>query len=99
MDASVFFQGGTLVLQHVEANEQVPPPFQLIKERWRCEAYHYGSILPWLRQQGIRNDVPRWKHLTLTLHDTREPHDYQVAALDAWKQAGMRGSIILPTGA
>lgn len=88
-----------MVLQHVEADEQVPPPFQFIKERWRCEAYHYSSIRPWLRERSIRNDIPRWKHLALTLHETREPHDYQLAAFDAWKQAGKRGSIILPTGA
>ncbi len=99
MSSSIFFQGGTLVLQHVEASEEMPPSFQFIKERWRCEAYHYSSILPWLRQRAIRNDIPRWKHLALTLHETREPHDYQLAALDAWKQAGKRGSIILPTGA
>jgi superfamily II DNA or RNA helicase len=99
MSASVYFQGGTLVLQHVSANEPVAPPFKLIKSRWRCEAYHYGSILPWLREHGIRNDVPRWRHLTLKLHDTREPHDYQLAALDIWNRTGRRGSIILPTGA
>jgi superfamily II DNA or RNA helicase len=96
---SAFFQGGTLVLQHISASEQVPPPFKLIKARWRCEAYHYGSLLPWLREHGIRNDIPRWRHLSLTLHETREPHDYQLAALDAWNQGGRRGSIILPTGA
>ena len=88
-----------MVLQHIEADEQVPPPFQFIKERWRCEAYHYSSIRPWLRERSIRNDIPRWKHLALTLYETREPHDYQLAAFDAWKQAGKRGSIILPTGA
>ncbi|OLC62579.1 MAG: hypothetical protein AUH89_01060, partial [Ktedonobacter sp. 13_1_40CM_4_52_4] len=95
----VFFQGGTLVLQHTDEIEHVPVPFQFVKSRWRCEAYHYHAVLPWLREHGIRNDVPRWKHLTLKLHDTREPHDYQLAALDAWNRAGRRGSIILPTGA
>src|SRR5438034_799751 len=99
MHASVFFQGGTLVLQHTDEIEHVPVPFQFVKSRWRCEAYHYHAVLPLLRERGIRNDVPRWKHLTLKLHDNREPHDYQLAALDAWNRAGRRGSIILPTGA
>jgi superfamily II DNA or RNA helicase len=45
------------------------------------------------------DDIPRWKHLKLALHEKREPHDYQLAALATWKQAGKRGSIILPTGA
>src|SRR6266566_7165140 len=98
MHASVFFQGGTLVLQHADEVKNVPVPFQFVKSRWRCEAYHYHAVLPLLREGGIRNDIPRWKHLNLNLHDTREPHDYQLAALDAWNRAGRRGSIILPTG-
>ncbi len=99
MHASVFFQGGTLVLQHADEVKNVPAPFRFVKSRWRCEAYHYHAVLPWLREDGIRNDIPRWKHLNLKLHDTREPHDYQLAALEAWNRIGRRGSIILPTGA
>src|SRR5947209_16482983 len=52
-----------------------------------------------MKEHGIRNSIPRWQHLTLDVHDTRELHDYQVKALDAWKQANGRGSIVLPTGA
>jgi superfamily II DNA or RNA helicase len=99
MDASIFFQGGTLVLHENHQVEQVPIPFQFIKNRWRCEAYRYHSIVSWMKEQGIRNAIPRWQHLTLDLHDTRELHDYQLNALDAWKQANGRGSIVLPTGA
>jgi superfamily II DNA or RNA helicase len=99
MNASVFFQGGTLVLQHTDEIEQVPVPFQFVKSRWLCEAYHYHAVLPWMQEQGIRNAVPRWQRLALELHDTREMHEYQVQALDAWKQARGRGSIVLPTGA
>ena len=99
MDASVFFQGGTLVLQDTNQVEQVPIPFQFVKNRWRCEAYRYHAVVPWMKEQGIRNAIPRWQHLTLELHDTRELHDYQVKALDAWKHANGRGSIVLPTGA
>jgi superfamily II DNA or RNA helicase len=98
--ASVFFQGGTLVLQHKDDIEHdVPVPFQFVKSRWRCEAYHYHTLLPWMQEQGIRNAVPRWQRLALKLSDTRELHAYQVQALDAWKQADGRGSVVLPTGA
>src|SRR5438034_11117202 len=97
--ASVFFQGGTLVLQHTDEIEHVPVPFQFVKSRWRCEAYHYHAVLPWMQEQGIRNAVPRWQRLTLKLSDTRVLHEYQVQALDAWKQARGRVSIVLPTGA
>jgi superfamily II DNA or RNA helicase len=99
MNASVFFQGGTLVLQHTDDIEHVPAPFQFVKSRWRCEAYHYHAVLPWMQEQGIRNAVPRWQRLALELHDTRELHEYQIQALDAWKEARGRGSIVLPTGA
>ena len=99
MSASVFFQGGTLVLHQSDDIEAVPVPFQFVKNRWRCEAYHYHSVLPWMREQDIRNAIPRWPRLTLEMHDTRELHAYQLQALDAWKEASRRGSIVLPTGA
>ncbi len=99
MDDSIFFQGGTLVLHDHNQVEHVPIPFQFVKNRWRCEAYHYHAIVPWMKEQGIRNSIPRWQHLTLDLHDTRELHDYQINALEAWKRADGRGSIVLPTGA
>ncbi len=98
MSSSIFFQGGTLVLQHVEETVSVPPPFQFVKHRWRCEAYHYKSVLPWLREHHIRSSVPRWLHLKLKLYDSRELYDYQSEALDAWKQADKKGSVVLPTG-
>ncbi len=99
MNASVFFQGGTLILQHSDNIEHVPFPFQFVKSRWRCEAYRYHAVLPWMQELGIRNAIPRWQHLTLELHDTRELHEYQVQSIEAWKQANGRGSIVLPTGA
>ncbi len=99
MNASMFFHGGTLVLQHADEIEDVPSPFQFVRSRWRCEAYHYASLRDWMRQQGIRNNIARWQPLKLELHDSRELHDYQAQALAAWKEAQGRGSIVLPTGA
>ncbi|MBX3013296.1 MAG: DEAD/DEAH box helicase family protein [Caldilineaceae bacterium] len=93
------FQGGTLVLYGVGQSETVPPVFQWIKARWRCEAYHYPTLVAWLQRQGIHDNVPRWQPLDLTLHDQREPHDYQLEALQAWQAGNQRGSIVLPTGA
>jgi superfamily II DNA or RNA helicase len=96
---SLIFQGGTLVLYDVKESASVPEVFRWVKARWRCEGYHYASVAAWLGKRRIANTVPRWQHLDLTLHDGREPHDYQVAALDAWEAADRRGSIVLPTGA
>src|SRR5712692_470104 len=99
MTKSVYYQGGTLVLRDVGEYERPPAPFRLVKERWRCEGYHYGSLQPYLQEQEVRDTVPRWQPLNLKIQETREPHDYQVAALAAWDEAGRRGSIVLPTGA
>src|SRR5919199_5797903 len=99
MSRSIAFQGGTLVLFDVDAHEPVPAPFRLIKGRWRCEGYRYGTLQPYLRARDFRDTVPRWQRLDLPLQEMREPYDYQVEALAAWDQAGRRGSIVLPTGA
>jgi superfamily II DNA or RNA helicase len=99
LSPSLSFQGGTLVLYDVPESAEVPAPFQWVKSRWRCEAYHYHKVKTWLREQALRDDVPRWKHLDFAMHDTREPHDYQLQAVAAWEAAGSRGSIVLPTGA
>jgi superfamily II DNA or RNA helicase len=99
MKKSLAFQGGTLVLYGVEQAAQVPPVFQWEKARWRCEAYHYPALVSWLQENKIRDNVARWETLKLRLHDERQPHEYQLAALEAWEQAERRGSIVLPTGA
>ncbi len=97
MSKHVSFQGGTLVLYDVETHP--PAPFKLVKERWRCEGYHYGAIQAYLQDEAIQDGVPRWKSLNLPLQEQREPHDYQSEALVAWEEAGQCGSIVLPTGA
>ena len=99
MTTSVYYQGGTLVLKDPDPALNPPAPFEWIKEHWRCEGYHYPALMDWFRAEDIRNTVPRWQHLDLALHDTRQPHAYQDAALAAWEAAGCRGSIVLPTGA
>lgn len=78
MSKSVYYQGGTLVLRDVDARERPPAPFKLIRERWRYEGYHYGSLQPYLQEQAVRDTVPRWQPLNLRMQETREPHDYQV---------------------
>src|SRR5205823_3526645 len=96
LNASIVFQGGVLVLQHADTIEPVPAPFQFVQDRWCCQAHYYHAALPWLQEQGIRDAVPGWQHLTLELYDPREPHTYQIQALEAWKQARGRGSLMLP---
>ncbi len=94
-----YFLGGTLVLEGVDRSASPPEPFQWLKARWRCPAVHYRIIRPWLKEQKIRNAIPRWSDLALTLRDERAPHPYQTEALNAWIAAERWGSIVLPTGA
>ena len=96
--AWLYFQGGTLVLDGVGQEHAVHPAFQWIKARWRCEAFHLPTLLPWLRENRIRNSAQRWRRLDLTLHDGRQPHDFQLEALRAWDKMDRLGSIVLPTG-
>jgi superfamily II DNA or RNA helicase len=93
------FVGGTLVLEGADRTITPPKHFQWINAKWRCPAVHYRAVRPWLRQQSIRNHIPRWHNLALNLQDDREPHDYQTEALHAWQDADCWGSVVLPTGA
>jgi superfamily II DNA or RNA helicase len=93
------FHGGTLVLEGAPPGAALPGSFRWVKGKPRCTANHYASLRPWLKEQGVRDGVPRWKTLHLELNDPREPHDYQREALAAWLGAGGRGSVVLPTGA
>jgi len=93
------YQGGTLVLYDVPQDYPVTEKFQWIKGRWRSEGYHYPTVREWLKIAQIKDSVPRWHQLDLSISDDREPHDYQLDALDAWQAAECRGSIVLPTGA
>lgn len=93
------FQGGTLILYDISQDQSVPDPFQWIKGRWRSEGYHYPTLREWLKTENIKDSVPRWQKLDLSISDDREPHDYQLDALKAWQATGCRGSIVLPTGA
>lgn len=96
---SAHFLGGTVVLEHVFQDATPPDVFQWLNARWRCPAVHYRTVRPWLEQQGIRNNIARWRDLPLILHDDRDPHAYQTEALQAWLEADRWGSVVLPTGA
>ena len=78
---TAYYLGGTIVLDGLPQNTAVPAPFQWLNAKWRCPAVHYRTVRPWLNQQRIRNQIPRWQNLTLILHDQREPHFYQTEFL------------------
>jgi superfamily II DNA or RNA helicase len=93
------FNGGTLVLHGAEKEATLPSPLRWIAGKWRCEAVWYSSLVPWIREQGIRDLIPRWQSLSGSFSSLLSLHPYQHAALAAWEKAERRGSIVLPTGA
>ena len=59
----LYFQGGTLVIANLPETDPPGAPFQWLKGKWRCEAYHYAD----LNLSGVRDTVPRWQRLDTTL--------------------------------
>lgn len=92
---------GTLVMQ--EPPEVVRDHF-IWDERsqsYRARGMDYRDIALSLREAGIAFEDRAKAFGELNLTYTREitPYPHQAAALTAWKQAGRRGVVVLPTGA
>jgi superfamily II DNA or RNA helicase len=93
------FDGGTLVLDQVRQSVETPAPFIWHQGKWRCRAVDYRLVRNWLYEQKIRNQIPRWKTVSVQLQENWELHAYQTEALNAWTAAERWGSVVLPTGA
>lgn len=93
------FVGGTIVLDNVNHDASLPGFFRWDQDKWRCEAFHYRTVRSWLRKQSIRNTIPRWQDLNVSLSNNRKPHHYQTEALNDWMASDCWGSVVLPTGA
>jgi len=93
------FDGGTIVIDNVAESVEVPKPFRWLQGKWRCRGVDYRLIRPWLYEQDIRNNIPRWQKLSLRLQENWELHPYQTEALKTWIAAERWGSVVLPTGA
>lgn len=92
------YDGGTIVIRGL-----VHLPYASFDPRTnalRAPALQYSNIIQYLRESGLEytDDVfdlvpsPRLEAANLSLRD------YQQSALDMWTKAGMRGSVVLPTG-
>lgn len=69
-------------------------------DRFRARGCDYRALRTWVHRKGVpyQDLVAEYKTLELRQHLKREPRFYQQEAIDAWKQAGKRGLILLPTG-
>ena len=93
------WERGTLVLR--ECHD--PPDGFVYDDRvalWRGPASRYhDTVLAWHRAGVPFTDKARgWVPLTLTLGTEKAPRTYQAEAVQAWRAAGRRGVVSLPTG-
>jgi len=100
------FDGGTLVVRstrELTPGEDIPPAFEHDPraESWRAPARHYRALVTMLaRRDAAFDDKARDYARGDWTHDvTHDPYDHQREALEAWKDAGGRGLVVLPTGA
>lgn len=68
---------------------------------WRAEARHYREVAMYLKNAGISfvDNARCYNLLKLPLKSQLVPRTHQAAAFEAWKGAGYRGVVSLPTGA
>jgi len=98
LKAQIRYDKGTLL---IHGDVRVPnSSWDARSNAYRAQALHYSEILAFFEKSNVYYEdyaqsllpVPRFAGKT-------ELRGYQKDALDAWVQAGNRGSIVLPTGA
>lgn len=92
---------GTLLLDGV-TRDAMPAGFvwddRVRRPRGEGCAY-YDTVLGLHRDRTpYRDDAKGWKPLALEHQTEKTPRDYQAEALEAWRDAGRRGVVGLPTG-
>lgn len=97
------FQHGTLVAAALPDDEALRAHFTIDARTaaHRAPAWKYREIALHLHHGGSAwvDRARQFEPLTLELRAPLEPFPYQQAALEAWRQAGKRGTVVLPTGA
>jgi superfamily II DNA or RNA helicase len=96
------YESGTLIA-NAPADERPPPPFLWDgrTRQWRAPAGAYRETVLRLREAGtpFADHAARFERLTLESRVAMEPRPYQTEALNAWRNGGLRGVVVLPTGA
>jgi superfamily II DNA or RNA helicase len=96
------FDRGTLLLEGLPA-EEVPPGFAFDPrvKLWRAPASAYRGALAALHRRGspYEDQARGYAPLDRPHRTARVARSYQTDAVAAWKAAGRRGIVVLPTGA
>jgi superfamily II DNA or RNA helicase len=98
------FVAGTIEIGGLPADTAGLPSACAWDERSAClraPAAAYAAIVRALRARALpyTDEARRYDTLTSVTLVHREPRPYQHAALAAWRAAGYRGVVVLPTGA
>jgi superfamily II DNA or RNA helicase len=97
------FAAGTLELEAVPAGLELPPScrFDRRTQSHRAPACAYAEVVTCLFRAGIEYDdqARAYAELSARLILQREARPFQTEALDAFRKAGGRGVVVLPTGA
>ena len=96
------FDRGTLLLEHAPDGE-VPEGFTFDPrvQLHRAPAITYHRVVMDLHRRKLPYDdqARAYTPLGRPHHSERTPRDYQQEAVEAWRSAGRRGVVVLPTGA
>lgn len=101
--AALRFDRGTLIL-HPPPKGQAWVRFAAWDDRiekFRLPAVEYRNFLEALKAEGVEivDEAQAFGPVALEPNVQREPYRHQQEALEAWKRAGRRGVVVLPTGA
>jgi superfamily II DNA or RNA helicase len=102
MDRVLRFDRGTLLLEGFPAGE-IPPGFTFDPRVGmpRAPAIRYHDVVLDLHRRKVpyRDEARGYAPLQRPHQSDRMPRPYQRAAVEAWRAAGRRGVVVLPTGA
>ncbi|GGK22847.1 helicase [Deinococcus malanensis] len=92
---------GTLVMHGVPDAVMDHFTWDARSQSWRAPGQAYREIVEGLREAGLsfRDDAAGFSKLELGYARDVTPYAHQTQALQAWKKAGRRGVVVLPTGA
>lgn len=97
------FEAGTLVVDGLAQGASVPQCLTWDDriERFRAQAIDYRLVLAGLLRSGhtVVDQAREYVEVGFALRERLEPYEHQREALAAWKAAGKRGLVVLPTGA
>ena len=95
------YESGTLLA--TGASSGLPEPFVWDgrTRQWRAPAGAYREVVLGLRDSGTphADRAASFENVHLESRVAMEPRPYQREALNAWRRGGLRGVVVLPTGA